>query len=283
MEKRLITETTARRIVRPRARNTYKGSFGHVLVVGGNDQFGGAGIMSAGAAVHAGAGLVTLATKPVNFTALHTRYPEVMATDYTDQDSLAPLIQSATVVVIGPGLGTDAESQTALTFTLSHLTAAQTVVIDGSAITLLSAEKTPAWPAARIVLTPHVVEFQRLSRLAPADQTPTAIQRYVDTLPTGTLLVHKSDRTTLYQAGAADYAQNTSGNPGMATGGSGDTLTGIIAAFVAQFGWRPDVVAAAVYTHSAVADALARTRYVTLPTMVIDQLPAFMDQLAHHD
>ncbi|GEK07717.1 NAD(P)H-hydrate dehydratase [Schleiferilactobacillus harbinensis] len=280
MQKRLITEQLARRVVRPRARDTYKGSFGHVLVVGGNDQYGGAGIMSAGAAVHAGAGLVTLATRPVNFTALHTRYPEVMAIDYTDHKMLAELITGATVVVIGPGLGTDQESAETLEFTLTHVTDQQTVVIDGSALTLLAAEKKIEWPASHIILTPHEMEFARLSKLKIAAQTPEAIQSYMNTLPTGTILVHKRARTTLYTPGSQDYWQNTTGNPGQATGGTGDTLTGIIAAFAAQFGWSEEAIAAAVFTHSAVADQLAETEYVTLPTMVIDHVSVYMRRLS---
>ncbi|MCI2170583.1 NAD(P)H-hydrate dehydratase [Schleiferilactobacillus perolens] len=280
MEQQWIDEQVARRIVHPRAKDTYKGSFGHVLVIGGNAQYGGAGIMSAGAAVHAGAGLVTLATRPVNNTALHTRYPEVMATDFTELDTLAPLIQSATVIVIGPGLGVDEQAETTLSFTLQRVTDEQTLIIDGSALTLLAGQEKIHWPKGHLILTPHVVEFARLSHLAVTAQTPSQIQAFADTLPKSAVLVHKSARTQLYVPHQQTYWQNTSGNPGMATGGTGDTLTGVIAAFVAQFGFSEETVAAAVFTHSAVADQLAQYQYVVLPTMVIDHLSEYMHQLS---
>ena len=76
-----LTEQLARAIVRPRSRNTYKGSFGKILIIGGNAQYGGAAIMSASAAVYTGAGLVSVATDPVNRSALHARLPEAMILD----------------------------------------------------------------------------------------------------------------------------------------------------------------------------------------------------------
>lgn len=268
-----ITVALAASVVRPRKADSYKGDYGRVVIVGGNALYGGAVIMAAQAAVAAGAGLVSVVTAGINRTALHARLPEAMVLDWTEDFTF--LLKNADVVVVGPGLGLEPEGQRVLTTTLTHLKQGCALVIDGSAITLWAAGGFPA-PPATTVWTPHAGEWQRLSGLRLEQQTPSANQQAANRLP-GVVVV-KGHRSQLH--GQTVSYQNTVGTPAMATGGSGDTLTGVIAAFIAQFGWRDDVVAAAVFVHSAVAEELAANQYVVLPSQVARAIPRYMTRLS---
>ncbi|MFD0897755.1 NAD(P)H-hydrate dehydratase [Loigolactobacillus binensis] len=273
-----ITETLVRQVIQPRTQESHKGSFGRVLTIGGNRNFGGAIIMSASAAVYSGAGLVTCATDPQNFVSLHARLPEAMVVDYQDQDLLSTLIAQMDTVVIGPGLGTDATALEILKFVFTQVRPQQDLIVDGSAITLIAQYHLPL-PVAQIVFTPHQMEWQRLSGLKIAAQTPANNQAVQQKL--GATVIVKSHRTEVYLAAQSTIWQNTVGSAAMATGGMGDCLTGILAGFLAQFSAdRGRTILAAVYTHSAISDQLARTQYVTLPTQIIAALPTFMAQLA---
>lgn len=284
-----ITESFVQKVITKRPSNSYKGKFGRVLTIGGNPNFGGAIIMSASAAVYGGAGLVTAATDPVNFTALHARLPESMVVDYHDKTYLGTLLTDMETIVIGPGLGTDATSLDILKFVLNQVKRNQTIIIDGSAITLIAKEQLALPKEANIIFTPHQMEWQRLSGVPIAAQTDDHNLAVLKTWwadNANITVILKSNQTKVYLPNGEIWL-NTAGNPGMATGGSGDTLTGIIAAFSGQFDRKFDdctpkskAVLAAVYVHSALSDKLAKTQYVTLPQELIKLLPGYMHQLA---
>ncbi|WP_461215212.1 NAD(P)H-hydrate dehydratase [Lacticaseibacillus sp. GG6-2] len=269
-----IDRSIVEEVVRPRAEESHKGNYGRILVVGGNAQYGGAAILSASAAVYAGAGLVSVATAAVNRSALHARLPEAMILPFDDA-GLPALMQSQDVIVVGPGLGVDAQALSVLQLVFANVQPQQVLIIDGSAITLV-AEHHMTLPDAKLVWTPHQMEWQRLSGIEIAAQTPAANHAAAAKLP-GVVIV-KSHRTQVFAAD--DAYRNSVGSAAMATGGSGDTLTGILAAFIGQFGYHSRVIAAAVYTHSAVADELAATQYVALPSQVIAALPAYMARVS---
>jgi hydroxyethylthiazole kinase-like uncharacterized protein yjeF len=272
MEK--FTEQMARQIIKPRPSISHKGDFGRVLIIAGDEHFGGAAIMSATAAVYAGAGLVTVATVRDNWQPLHARLPEAMVTDW-DAATLTPLLHGADVVVIGPGIGTSSAAQQVLTLCLQEIAATQTLIIDGSAIDIIAQNKQlPA--KGNIIWTPHQMEWQRLSGIAIAEQTLTTTASANQRI--GGTLVLKGNPTRIYNADAG--YENTTGGPAMATGGSGDTLTGVIAAICAQFGNSTKAIATAVWLHSAAADEIAKSSYVALPTQVVQVLPQLLNRLA---
>ncbi|WP_179396297.1 NAD(P)H-hydrate dehydratase [Lacticaseibacillus absianus] len=265
-----LSESIVAQVVTARPANSHKGDYGRVLIIGGDEHLGGAAIMAASAAVYAGAGLVTVATDLKNGAALHARLPEAMLIPY-DGPRLRHTIPEASVVVIGPGLGTNEKALQILKTALHDLTPAQTLILDGSALTLIATHQlTITHP--NVIWTPHQMEWQRLSGVAIAEQTPAADQAAAAQLP-GTVIV-KGHRTRIFSP-TASY-ENPLGTPAQATGGSGDTLAGILAAFIAQFGYRDASVCAAVYAHSAIAEQLAKTQYVALPTRVIASLPTYM-------
>lgn len=269
-----LTPEILEQTITKRANATHKGDYGRILIIGGTEQYGGAVIMNALAAVNSGSGLVTVATHPSNFTALHSHLPEAMVTDYT-QD-LTAFITKADVVLIGSGLG---EQLAILTATLNSVRSDQILILDGSALTLL-AEHQLDLPDARIVLTPHEMEWQRLSQIEIAEQTPAKNLAALATFKPSPILVLKKYQTEIYTAD--QVFQLTIGGPYQATGGMGDTLAGIIAGFSGQFRTSLEqAVLAAVYVHSAIADDLARERYVVLPTQISAEIPKLMHDYAN--
>ena len=271
-----LTQEILKQTITKRANATHKGDYGRILIIGGTEQYGGAVIMNALAAVNSGVGLVTVATHPSNFTALHSHLPEAMVTDYAKD--LTPFITSADVILIGSGLG---EELAILTATLSKVKTEQILILDGSALTLL-AEHQLDLPNARLILTPHEMEWQRLSQIEIAEQTPAKNLAALATFTPNPILVLKKFQTEIYTAD--QIFQLTIGGPYQATGGMGDTLAGMIAGFAGQFHVSLEqAVLAAVYAHSAIADDLARERYVVLPTQISAEIPKLMYRYAQKD
>ncbi|GAX09036.1 carbohydrate kinase [Secundilactobacillus silagincola] len=271
-----LTNEILSQTIRIRPEESHKGTYGRVCLVGGNDHFGGAILMATEASVYSGAGLNTTLTDSSNFVSLHARMPEAMVADFTNHAELTDLVSSANTVVVGPGLGTTSQSLSVLQTVFDTVTPTQTLIIDGSAITLVS-EKSLKLPQANLVFTPHQMEWQRLSGIKIADQTDAANETVRQQL--GGTVVLKSHQTKIYTP-TGSYL-NTAGTPAQATGGMGDTLAGMIGGFTAQFENQTNAVLAAVYAHSAIADELAKTQYVVLPTQIIHELPRFMHDHQH--
>ena len=277
----------------PRAAAANKGNFGHVLVVGGS--FGPAGgksgapAMAALAALRAGAGLVTAAVPAPALAAVAAVAPELMtwplepaANGQIAAKNLAPeflttLLAGKTVLAIGPGLGQSTETSKFTTGLLSGTKIP--AVIDADALNILAAKPVLLTKLAKgrtLVLTPHPGEMARL-----AGTTVTEVQ--ANRLETargfaqrmGVTLVLKGARTLIAHPGGR-VAVNTSGNPGMAKGGSGDVLTGLIAGLLAQYpGEAARAVEAAVYLHGLAADLAVRKtgEHALLATDTLRALP----------
>ena len=230
-----ITLDILQKVIKKREPNSHKGNFGRVLLIGGNINYGGAIIMAASAAVHAGAGLVTVATNKENLSSLHSVVPEAMFINFFDKVSLTTAISTADAVVVGPGLGTDNRSKEVLEVTLSNISDNQLCIIDGSAITLISENdflKELIANNKKIIFTPHQMEWQRLSGI-PIDKQIDDINLQKQTSLNATVILKKHHTTIYHQSGTIDNL--TIGGPFMATGGMGDILTGILAAFITQF------------------------------------------------
>ena len=272
-----ITEAILKKVITKRSGDTHKGDYGRILLIGGGENYGGAIIMSTSGAVNSGAGLTAVATHPVNLTALHARLPEAMFIDWRDA-KLANLIKNMDVVVCGPGLGMSDLAKQIMVILRRCTSEKQTVVLDASALDLISQDKSllPT-NAGHLILTPHQMEWQRLSQIRIPFQTDSAnIDALNQLIPdSNAMLVLKSNHTHIYD-GKGQVFVNPLGNPGMATGGMGDTLAGIIGGFVAQFGPSVDTVLAAVYIHSLAGDLINKDNYVVKPTEVSKVLPKLM-------
>ncbi|BBE39793.1 NAD(P)H-hydrate dehydratase [Streptococcus dysgalactiae] len=274
----------ARKVILPRQKETHKGSYGRLLLIGGLAPYGGAIIMAALAALNSGAGLITVATDQSNISALHSHLPEAMAFSVDDRDLLLRQLEVADLVLIGPGLSENSKAQRLFEWVVSHIKGHQLLLVDGSALTI-AAQKNYFFQdlTSSIILTPHQKEWERLSGLAIDQQTVTNIQKALQQFPQGTILVAKSSATKLYQDDK--IYELTVGGPYQATGGMGDTLVGMIAAMAVQFKQVDlfDRVACAAYLHSAIADALAQEAYVVLPTAISQEIPKWMKVLSEEN
>ncbi|MBO0457704.1 NAD(P)H-hydrate dehydratase [Enterococcus hulanensis] len=272
-----LNEEILHKVITKRPEISHKGTFGRVVLIGGNQQYGGAIIMSAEACIKSGAGLTTVVTAEKNHSALHARLPEAMVLAFWETTMIYQVLEKADVVLIGPGLGLDKTALTLLKGVLKSQKEQQWLVIDGSAISLFSEYNLTLKHPEQTVFTPHQAEWERLSGLSFIQQTDENNRAKQALL--GAKIVLKSHRTTIYDEAIA-YYQNPLGNPGMATGGTGDTLAGMITGFLAQFEKNIDTIGAAVYLHSLIGDELAKDHYVVLPTSISEVLPRYMKKYA---
>ena len=276
-----ITEDILTKVIKKRPSNSHKGNYGRILLIGGSENYGGAIIMAAEAALNSGAGLISVATHAVNLDALHARNPEIMFIDWRDRN-LVDLITKMDVIVCGPGLGTGTVAQQLLATVSQNVSHNQILILDASALDMMGQDKNliPKH-ASLVILTPHQMEWQRLSQIRIPFQTDSAnLDALKKIFPTqNAILVLKSNHTHIY-TNTDQIFVNPLGNPGMATGGMGDTLAGIIGGFTAQFGDNLDSVLAAVFIHSLAGDKIAENNYVVRPTKISALLPQLMKEFA---
>ena len=237
----------------PRRRNTHKGESGHVLAIGGNHGSGGALLLCVQAALRAGAGLVSGATRSAHVPALLVRCPEAMAHAVEAQEQLRPMIERASVLALGPGLGTDAWAREMFA---AALAAGKPAVIDADALNLLAERPDARLPAAT-VLTPHPGEAGRLLGITTADvqadrygAAAALVARF------GVAIILKGAGTVVAAPGQRPRVI-AAGNPGMAVGGMGDLLTGVTAALLAQGLNAFDAASHAALLHGLAGDAAA--------------------------
>ena len=235
-----------------RARDAHKGDFGHVLCVGGDHGTGGAILLSTQAALRSGAGLVSVATRAAHVAALLAARPEAMAHTVEDSADFAPLLQRASVVAVGPGLG---QGEWGRALYAAALASGKPLVIDADALNLLAKHPQPLHDA---VLTPHPGEAARMLEVSTdiiqGDRYGAArvlAERY------GSVVVLKGAGTVIAAPGRIP-AIIDAGNPGMATGGMGDVLTGVIAAMRAQSFAAFDAAVCGALLHGAAGDLAAR-------------------------
>ncbi len=258
-------------LAQPRERDAHKGDFGHVLVLGGSVGKTGAAAMAAKAALRAGAGLATVATAKSALPVIASHSMEVMTEPLPETDAgtvslnalegglLDALVEGKSVLAVGPGLGRHPETMELVRSVVNKYDLP--VVLDADGLNAFAGCIQTLRPDRRVrVLTPHPGEMGRLT-----DRKTSAIVAHRLEVARefakshGVQLVLKGFRT-LTASPEGQVWVNLTGNPGMATGGSGDVLTGIAAALLAQYPERSatEVTAAAVYLHGLAGDIAAR-------------------------
>jgi NAD(P)H-hydrate epimerase len=247
---RCIDECQLAAALKPRARGAHKGDFGHVLMIGGGQGMPGAVRLAGEAALRAGAGRVSIATHPSHAAILAATRPELMSHGVTGAADLAPLLENADVVALGPGLG---QSEWAQALYDEVAESPLPAVWDADALNLLA--KTPN-KANNRVITPHPGEAATLLNTSTADiqaNRPAALAA----------LAEKYGGTTVLKgSGSLVSTEATpvlclSGNPGMAAPGMGDVLTGIVAGLLAQGLNMTDAAAIGVEAHARAGDRAA--------------------------
>ncbi len=247
-------EAAAMRVVKSqlpcRDRCAHKGSYGHVLIVGGERGYSGAARMAGEAALRTGAGLVSIATRAEHAGLMNLDRPELMCHGVETAEQLAVLLEKAVVVVVGPGLG---QSDWAKMLFNAAISAGKPMVIDADGLNLLAAAPAakPEW-----ILTPHPGEAGRLLNCSTADIQQ---DRFAAALSIqagyGGVAILKGAGTLI--ASEHGLAVSNTGNPGMASGGMGDVLAGVIAGLLAQGLSLQDAAQQGVYNHGLAADLAA--------------------------
>lgn len=239
----------------PRQRDAHKGKYGHVLVIGGDSGFGGAAAMAAEAALRVGAGLVGVATRSAHVAAMLARRPELMVKPVESGQALEPLLVGPTVLVVGPGLGRSAWSEQVLQ---QAINAQLPMVVDADALNILGAGHVGKdTDMSRWVLTPHPGEAARLldtDNAAIQRDRPAACRALQQRYP-GVVLLKGAGTLIATDDGALTLCPY--GNPGMAAGGMGDILAGVIGGLLAQGLDARYATQLGACVHAAAADRVA--------------------------
>lgn len=233
-----------------RPRSSHKGDNGHVLVIGGDRGYSGAARMAGEAALRVGAGLVSIATHPEHAGLLNIGRPELMCHGVENSDQLAVLLSNADVIVVGPGLG---QGKWSAELFIAAIKSEKPLIIDADGLNLLAhtPEKQANW-----VLTPHPGEAARLINCGTATVLHdrfAAVRKLQAKY--GGIIVLKGSGTLI--ASSEEVAVSTTGNPGMASGGMGDVLAGVVAGLISQGLSKKDAAQQGVYLHGMAGDLAA--------------------------
>jgi NAD(P)H-hydrate epimerase len=247
-------EAAAMRVVKTplsrRDRCAHKGSCGHVLIVGGELGYSGAARMAGEAALRVGAGLVSIATRPEHSGFMNLGRPELMCHGAETAEQLAVLLAKADVVVVGPGLGQSAWAKTLFN---AAIKSGKAMVIDADGLNILANAPTAK---ANWILTPHPGEAARLLNCSTADIQQDRFAAALSIQANyGGIAILKGAGTLI--ASEHRLAVSNTGNPGMASGGMGDVLAGVIAGLLAQGLPLQDAAQQGVYNHGLAADLSA--------------------------
>jgi hydroxyethylthiazole kinase-like uncharacterized protein yjeF len=273
-----VEEDDIKQLLKPRHKFSNKGSYGHALLIAGQDKTMGAAVLCASASVYSGAGLTTACVPESGLTALNIYMPELMA--IIRKGNAIPEIDwdKFTAIGIGPGLGKDEHTLALLKAVLSNYH--KPLVIDADALNLLAENKALLADVPKgSILTPHMKEFDRLfgkhnnwwQRLVTGVKMAAKYQLNI---------ILKNDYTITFTRDGKVYF-NSTGNAAMATGGMGDVLTGVIASLIAQKYSPEDACIIGVYIHGKAGDELASPNLlnVVLPTKLAEHLPLTMAKL----
>ncbi|OCG03964.1 bifunctional ADP-dependent NAD(P)H-hydrate dehydratase/NAD(P)H-hydrate epimerase [Gilliamella sp. wkB112] len=260
-----------------RSNYSNKGSFGKVLVIAGSENISGAAFLAAKAAYRTGAGLVRIYTPECNRNILLNQLPEALLTTYIsnqiDKAQLDEVINWASVIVIGPGIGVSDNTHKILSTVLKQ--AKIPVIIDADGLNILAQDlKLLTQTESTVIVTPHLGEMARLTNKTIADIADNLIasaQAFAEQFQV--ICVMKDARTIVATPYKKTYI-NQSGNNGMATGGTGDVLTGIMAGLIAQHLPPRQSAPVSVYLHGLAGDAAVKklNKYSLLASDIIASL-----------
>ena len=270
----ILEESEVRSLVKPRKRFAHKGTFGHGLLIAGSYGMAGASILSAKACLKSGIGLLTVHVPIHNHDLLQVTVPEaIVHTDIQERYFAQPThLNKYSALATGPGLGR--EEDTALAMMEQIQGSNLPIVLDADAINILSTHRN--WLSRlpkRCILTPHLGELERLigkcldtyERLIKVKELASYLQSYIIVKGAWTCIVTPE----------GNFHFNPTGNPGMATGGSGDVLTGILLGLLAQGYSREEACKLGVYVHGMAGDIAAeeKTEISMTANDIIEALP----------
>lgn len=271
MDKVTVGQDYVKSLLKPRDPKAYKNSFGHALLYAGSLGMAGAAVLSARGCLRSGIGLLTVCSPSFNNDILQISVPEAMTIASDDLYANTDLSRY-NAVGAGPGLG-QGDSQTAILEKLLKSSSCP-MVLDADALNIIARSKyLLEYVPAGSVFTPHPGELQRLTGTA-ADREDLILKAKDLATENGITVVVKGAPTVTIAPDGRMYV-NTTGNPGMATGGSGDVLTGMVLALLAQGYESEQAALIAVYIHGLAGDIAARRLSMTAMTSadIADSLP----------
>ncbi|HWY13252.1 MAG TPA: NAD(P)H-hydrate dehydratase [Bacteroidia bacterium] len=274
-----ITKTDLQPLLKHRAKFSHKGLYGHALLVAGAYGKMGASVIAAKACLRSGAGMLTVQTPKKGIEIMQTSIPEAMVSPDTNEELISelPQMDKITAVGIGPGIGMSAQTESVIKKLLNY---SLPMVFDADAINILANNKTwLSFLAPDTILTPHVKEFDRLTQkhINDFERLESAKQFAIKYR---CIIVLKSAYTqTVMPDGNVFF--NSTGNAGLAKGGSGDTLTGIILGLLARGYTPPQAALIGVYIHGSAANSCLKKIHIEslLATDVIAKLPKAFEKM----
>lgn len=272
------TKSTATDMLKPRPRFAHKGTFGNALLVAGSYQMCGASVLSAKACLHTGCGLLTVHVPPIGYAIMQTAVPEaIVNVDETESEYCKPeALQRFSAIGIGPGIGLKPEMRSGFATLLKSATVP--MVIDADAINILA--DTPdllKLLKPNTILTPHPGEFDRLTHKHSSGYE--RLQTQIEFARRHNVIIVLKGAFTSIAMPDGEVHFNSTGNPGMATAGSGDVLTGIILSLLSQRYTPAESAILGVYLHGLAGDigvALNGQQWLTASDIVANIGKAFL-------
>lgn len=252
-------KSEAEKRIKPRQKFSHKGTYGHAVIIAGSYGKMGAAVLSGKACLRSGVGLLTMHVPACGYEITQISVPEAMTTvdESAKYISKIPDLTSATAIGIGPGIGQDSATVKALEKVLQQ--AKVPVIIDADALNILSANRHLLYKLPEnTILTPHPKEFQRLAGESSNEYERLEKARAFSSKYKVIICLKGANTAVVLPNGEVHF--NSTGNPGMATGGTGDVLTGIITSLLAQKYDPADAAILGVYQHGLAGDRAAEAR-----------------------
>ena len=267
-----------------------KGAFGRILCVCGSEGMAGAAYLAAKAAYRSGAGLVEVLTHRVNLPIIQTLIPEAVVSVYDEdyqRDTILSCVERADAIAIGCGLSQSVLARNVLSDVLRARGENIPLVIDADALNLLSRNRSLLKYAKGAVITPHVAEMSRLCGRSIEEIKADKEQTAKDFAEKYSLVCVLKDHVSVVSDGGEEVYINKRGNSGMATGGSGDVLAGIIGAILCQASKRSEKIdmlslaSLGVYIHSFAGDLAASEigEYSVMASDIIESIPKVLKRV----
>ena len=284
--KSISSPSNALSLMPSRPERSCKGDFGRVLCICSSHSMAGAAYLCAKAAYRAGAGLVEIFAPECNRTILQTLIPEAIISCYGEKyskDLLLNSLEKADCVVAGCGLGTAEDARRIVTDLLHNVdTDKLHLILDADALNIISQHQALKKYTKGAVITPHAKEMSRLCGKNIDEILADTESIALEYAKQNELVCVLKDHRTVISDGSSELYLNTTGNSGMATGGSGDVLAGILAGLFAQSknssASKLETAALGVYLHGLCGDLAAErlTEYCVMANDIIDELPMAM-------
>ncbi|MBA3682983.1 MAG: NAD(P)H-hydrate dehydratase [Bacteroidetes bacterium] len=275
-----LTKRDVVSFLKPRNKFSHKGDFGHALLLAGSKGKSGAALISAKACLRSGAGLLTVHSNKSTTDALLQYLPEAMSVEDTNEEFISEIDkpENYDAIGFGPGVGTQEETQIVLKKLLQYYTGK--LIIDADGLNILSENKTwMEFLPAETILTPHPKEFERLAGKHDNDFEKIKTLKHLSLKHNCIFLLKGAHSTVAFPDGSVFF--NSSGNAGLAKGGSGDALTGIILGLLSRGYSAPKATLMGMFIHGYSADLSIKKKSIEsiLISDVIDQLPKAFKKL----